>query len=69
MLLHEGADILMISINTTIRKPKLHTISHLEVSIHSIVLIPTRKSGISISTMVWVSKLQTNETLITQNPQ
>ena len=44
MLLHWGADTLIISIDIPIKEPQLWTISNVKVPVCSIVTIPTRKS-------------------------
>ena len=59
MILHQGPDILIISIDITIKEKQLQTISNVEIPAYSIVTIPTRKSGIGISNIPCVYEVKT----------
>ena len=43
--------------------------SNIEVSNHSILITPTRKSGICTSDSQYIYKVKVNEILTSQNPQ
>ena len=47
MFLHQGADVLINSVDITINEPHLQTISNTKVPACSVVTIPTVRSGTS----------------------
>ena len=66
MFLHQGANVLIKSIDIVISEPCLWNISNIEVSAQSIVTTPTRNLGTCTSNTPCICELQVNEILTTQ---
>ena len=69
MVLHQGANVLINSIDIGIVEQTLQIINNIEVLACSTVIIPTRKSGKWISKTSSIHEVQINEILKTHYPE
>ena len=70
MLLHQGTNLAVNSIDVVTNVAQLRTIKNIEIHAHSIVIIPTRKkTGMCTLRTPCIYEVQINEIMVVQNTQ